>query len=240
LGRGRKLRGEEEARRLELYRRGLTDGEMARILGVRSGAVTRWRKRRGLRANLDARVRTAAREILARYGLPAEWEEKVAEAYGRYREGRKMAGGLWRIVELDVMSLIQLLCRRHRVPTPEEIARATTRRYGGHRRWSGYMHALRVLDGVSPSTPMDYVRRFAEAEHISARELEEAGRLLDGLSRWVLMGKNPRALAAAALYAALRRGSRYTQRRVAEALGVTEVALRNYWRTFFRGELRDG
>lgn len=42
----------DESRALELYAQGMPDKEIAADLGVRSGAISSWRSRRGLSRNL--------------------------------------------------------------------------------------------------------------------------------------------------------------------------------------------
>ena len=52
----RSLPAEEEARRLEFYRQGLTDKQLARAVGMSHQAISHWRWRRGLKPNKDATV----------------------------------------------------------------------------------------------------------------------------------------------------------------------------------------
>ena len=64
---------------MELYRRGLTDAEIAKQSGVRSGAVCKWRNKLGLPANKKRRLKMSP---LARDAAEAR---RLGLTYGRYK-----------------------------------------------------------------------------------------------------------------------------------------------------------
>lgn len=50
-----KLTEKEEKERMELYKQGLSDGQMANILGLTKAPIQRWRTSRGLQRNYKPR-----------------------------------------------------------------------------------------------------------------------------------------------------------------------------------------
>jgi transcription initiation factor TFIIB len=84
--------------------------------------------------------------------------------------------------------------------------------------------------------PLTYVSKIAErtgtsgkTQGIAIRILREAGK------KRAVAGKDPMGLAAAALYiACLQNNEKKTQKDIAEAAGVTEVTVRNRYKTLKR------
>ena len=64
---------------MELYRRGLTDAEIAKQSGVRSGAVCKWRNKLGLPANKKRRLKMSP---LAHDAMEAR---RLGLTYGQYK-----------------------------------------------------------------------------------------------------------------------------------------------------------
>ena len=145
-------------------------------------------------------------------------------------------------IKLDVQSLIQLLCRRYKVPTPRNLEVLTYQGKSSSRMVSGYMDALQVLNGVTVSKPIDYVKHFIEKEKLSNDYVLKAEELIKKIPRFQLLGKNPRGLAGAVLYTLFKdkfltnfRSRRvYTQRYIGIALQVSEVTIRKSLSKFFR------
>ena len=81
--------------------------------------------------------------------------------------------------------------------------------------------------------PLTYVSKIAEKTGISGKTQGLAIQILrDARRRRASAGKDPMGLAAAALYiACLQNGEKKTQKDIAEAAGVTEVTVRNRYKT---------
>lgn len=97
-----------------------------------------------------------------------------------------------------------------------------------------YRLLLRELDVHMPiADPLTYVSKIAERTGISGRTQGVAIAILrDARKRRAAAGKDPMGLAAAALYiACLQNGEKKTQKDIAEAAGVTEVTVRNRYKT---------
>ncbi|MEM3704214.1 MAG: transcription initiation factor IIB, partial [Candidatus Bathyarchaeia archaeon] len=97
-----------------------------------------------------------------------------------------------------------------------------------------YRLLLRELDVQMPiADPLTYVSKIAERIGISGRTQGLAVQILrEARKRRAAAGKDPMGLAAAALYiACLQSDEKKTQKDIAEAAGVTEVTVRNRYKT---------
>jgi transcription initiation factor TFIIB len=84
----------------------------------------------------------------------------------------------------------------------------------------------------TPSSPKDYISRFANVLHLSPKTQNEAIKILGRAENSELTsGRGPAGIAAAALYvAALLNDEKKTQREVADVAGITEVTIRNRYK----------
>ena len=100
-----------------------------------------------------------------------------------------------------------------------------------------YRLLLRELDmHMSIPDPLTYVSKIAEGTGISGKTQGIAMRILrEARKKRADVGKDPMGLAAAALYiASLQNNEKKTQKDIAEAAGVTEVTVRNRYKTLKR------
>lgn len=86
-----KLSGEEEARRQELYRRGLTDGALADAIGCSKSCVTGWRRRRGLAANLEEKAGAGRRRCMGKTNAKASKTQAEIAAASRRENMERIA-----------------------------------------------------------------------------------------------------------------------------------------------------
>ena len=158
--------------------------------------------------------------------IPRGVKEEAALLY-RKALGRDLIRG--RSIDAFVAASLYAACRLHRVPRPlKNVARASTRDYSEVART--YRLLLRELNLKMPvDDPMKFVSGIAsklklgQGTELHAIEILRRARERQGLS-----GKDPRGIAAAALYrACVESGDRRIQKEVAEAAGTTEVTLRN-------------
>jgi transcription initiation factor TFIIB len=97
-----------------------------------------------------------------------------------------------------------------------------------------YRLLLRELDYRMPiSDPLTYVSKIAEKNEISGKTQGAAIAILrEARRKRFVAGKDPMGLAAAALYiACLLNNEKKSQKNIAEAAGVTEVTVRNRYKT---------
>jgi transcription initiation factor TFIIB len=97
-----------------------------------------------------------------------------------------------------------------------------------------YRLLLRELDmHMSIPDPLTYVSKIAESTGISGKTQGITIQILrEARKKRAVAGKDPMGLAAAALYVAcLQNNEKKTQKEIAEAAGVTEVTVRNRYKT---------
>jgi len=189
--------------------------------------LTKWQKR--LVESKDRNLSFALSELqrlVSFLGLPKSVHEEVAKKYEQAVDRGLVRG---RSMESVIAALLYTVCREMGTPrTLEEIAEAS----GVERREIGrtYRYIARELSmRILPAMPQDYVPRFASMLGLSDKVQARAIRFLELAKKYeATSGKGPTGVAAAALYiAAVLDGEKRTQREIADAIGVTEVTIRN-------------
>jgi transcription initiation factor TFIIB len=158
--------------------------------------------------------------------LPQNIKEQSALLYRRALKMDLIRG---RSIDAFVASTIYATCRQNNLPRPlKEISRLSTREHGEIART--YRLLLREMKLKMPiDDPMTFVPSIASKLKLR-RDTEQMAVqiLMKAKKRNGLSGKDPRGLAAAALYmACIRNEDRRIQKEVADAAGTTEVTLRN-------------
>ena len=158
--------------------------------------------------------------------LPQNLKEQAAVLY---RKALKMDLIRGRSIDAFVAATIYATCRQAQVPRPlKEISSLSTREHGEIART--YRLILREMNLKMPiDGPMKFIPSIAaklkirrDTEQLAIEILRKA-KTKNGLS-----GKDPRGLAAAALYmACIQNDDKRIQKDVADAAGTTEVTLRN-------------
>ncbi len=161
--------------------------------------------------------------------LPKSVEEESARIYTLAVQRGLVRG---RSMESVVAGALYAACRRHEVPrTLDEISEASgidKKEIGRTYRFVTRELGIRIL----PSSPIDYIPRFASALKLSADSQSKAVEILEQAENSELTsGRGPTGIAAASLYvAALVNNEKRTQREVADIAGVTEVTIRNRYK----------
>lgn len=192
--------------------------------------LTKWHKR--LIKSKDRNLSFAFSELqrlISFLGLSRAVHEKVAKLYEMAVDKGLVRG---RSTESIISALLYTTCREQGAPrTLDEISKAS----GISRRDIGktYRYVARKLGiRILPAKSQDYVPRFGSLLGLSEIVQVRAVKILDDASKYdVTSGKGPIGVAAAALYiSAVLAGERKTQREVADAIGVTEVTIRNRYK----------
>jgi transcription initiation factor TFIIB len=192
--------------------------------------LSKWHKR--LINSKDRNLSFAFSELqrlISYLGLSQAVHEKVAKLYEKAVDKGLVRG---RSTESIISALLYTTCREEGAPrTLDEISKAS----GINRRDIGktYRYVARKLTiRILPAKPQDYVPRFGSLLDLSERIQVRAVQILDeAMKHDVTSGKGPIGVSAAALYiAAVLEGKRKTQREVADAIGVTEVTIRNRYK----------
>jgi transcription initiation factor TFIIB len=145
-------------------------------------------------------------------------------------------------MESVIAACIYSACRSYNIPrTLDEISNASD----VERKEIGrtYRFIIRKMGiKTQPSSPKDYISRFASVLHLSPKTQNEALKILSKAENSELTsGRGPAGIAAAALYvAALLNDEKKTQREVADVAGITEVTIRNRYKELLdRLDLQD-
>jgi transcription initiation factor TFIIB len=158
--------------------------------------------------------------------IPSTIKEKSAVLY---RKALKMDLIRGRSIDAFVAACIYATCRMSEVPRPlKDITMASTRDHSEVART--YRLLLREMDLKMPlDSPMKFIPGIASKLKVGRKTEQKAIDILRrAQKRNGLSGKDPRGLAAAALYmASNENGERRIQKAVATAAGTTEVTLRN-------------
>ncbi len=198
--------------------------------------LRKWQIRSRAHSSVDRNLAQAMAELdrlSDRVYIPRPIKEKAAVIYRKALDKSLVRG---RSIAAITAAAVYAACRGSGTPrTLHEIAEASLVDKKDVARC--YRLLLRELDMHMPiPDPLTYVSKIAErtgtsgkTQGIAIRILREAGK------KRAVAGKDPMGLAAAALYiACLQNNEKKTQKDIAEAAGVTEVTVRNRYKTLKR------
>lgn len=194
--------------------------------------IRKWQKRIRVSNSIERNLSVALMElerVSSRLTLPRNVRETAAVVYRKAMEGRLVRG---RSIEGVLAASIYIACRQCNVPrTLDEMSEAS----GIGRRDIGktYRFISRHLGvNLNPTTPVDYVPRFASELGLSGEVQSKAIEILRAaMDMELTSGRGPAGACAAAIYiACVLLGEKRTQREIAEAAAVTEVTIRNRYK----------
>ena len=165
----------------------------------------------------------------SKLGIPRDIREDAALIYRRAAKNNIVRG---RSIEGMVAASIYTACRVWNVPRTldeiSEVSRITKKKIGKYYR----LLARELKIKLRPTSPADYVPRFASKLGLSGQAESKALMIIDKTKeKGLITGREPTGIAAASLYiASVFLGERRTQRDVAEISGVTEVTIRNRYK----------
>jgi transcription initiation factor TFIIB len=162
--------------------------------------------------------------------VPAQIKEKAAVIYRKALDKSLVRG---RSIAAITAAALYAACRGSGTPrTLREISAASLVDKKDVARC--YRLLLRELEFRMPiADPLTYVSKIAEKNGISGKSQGTAIAILrEARRKRIISGKDPMGLAAATLYiACLQNNERKTQKDIAEAAGVTEVTVRNRYKS---------
>ncbi|MCK5593230.1 transcription initiation factor IIB, partial [Candidatus Bathyarchaeota archaeon] len=195
--------------------------------------LRKWQIRSRVHSSVDRNLAQAMAELdrLAdKVYLPASVKEKAAVTYRKALDKGLVRG---RSIAAIAAASLYAACRTTSTPrTLREISEASLVDKKDVARC--YRLLLRELDIKMPiANPLTYISKIAERTGISGPTQGDAIKILRDARRLrASAGKDPMGLAAAALYiACLMNNEKKTQKDIAEAAGVTEVTVRNRYKT---------
>jgi transcription initiation factor TFIIB len=172
---------------------------------------------------------TELKRVSSLLNIPSQIEEEAARIYNMAVRKALVRG---RSMESVVVAAIYIAARRFNLPRSlNEICKIT----GANKRDVGKTYrfiARSLVIKLLPSGPVDYIPKFANRLNFSAATQTKAVEILKKAQNLELTsGRGPIGLSAAALYvASLITGEKRTQREIADAVGVTEVTIRNRYK----------
>ncbi|MDH4214441.1 MAG: transcription initiation factor IIB [Candidatus Thorarchaeota archaeon] len=195
--------------------------------------LRKWQIRTRVHSSLDRNLAQAMTEIdrlSSQLGMSQSLKEDAARMYRKL-----IAGRLWRSRSIDATAAaaVYAACRHRGSPRSiEEIAehsRENKKKISAHYR----MLVTKLKLRMPISSPAMYVPRFISELHLptevqcTTMDILERAKEVRGL----VTGRDPRGLAAAAIYvAAIINDCRVTQRDISRISGVTEVTIRNRYK----------
>src|SRR3989338_5098947 len=223
---------------IQKFDKGLTTnvGEISDIYSLDHGQtrkflrLKKWQER--VSTSIERNLRLAMAELRREtsfLNLPTVVRDEASRVY-QFVLQRGLVRG--RSMESVIAACIYAACRSYNIPrTLDEISAASD----VERKEIGrtYRFIIRKLDiKVTPSSPKDYIHRFASVLKLSPKTQNEALKILKKAEGSELTsGRGPAGIAAAGLYvAALLNDEKKTQREVADVAGITEVTIRNRYK----------
>jgi len=195
--------------------------------------LRKWQIRSRVHSSIDRNLAQAMAELdrlSDKVYIPPPIKEKAAVTYRKALDKGLVRG---RSIAAIAAAALYAACRGSGTPrTLREIAEASLVDKKDVARC--YRLLLRELEVHMPiADPLTYVSKIAERTGISGKTQGIAIQILrEARKKRAAAGKDPMGLAAAALYiACLKNNEKKTQKDIAEAAGVTEVTVRNRYKT---------
>jgi transcription initiation factor TFIIB len=198
--------------------------------------LRKWQIRSRAHSSVDRNLAQAMAELdrlSDKVYIPRPIKEKAAVIYRKALDKSLVRG---RSIAAITAAAVYAACRRSGTPRSlHEIAEASLVDEKDVARC--YRLLLHELDMHMPiADPLMYVSKIAERTGISGKTQGIAIQILrEARKKRAAAGKDPMGLAAAALYlACVESSEKWTQKEIAEAAGVTEVTVRNRYKTLKR------
>jgi transcription initiation factor TFIIB len=195
--------------------------------------LRKWQIRSRVHSSIDrnlAQAMTELERISGKVNISPPIKEKAAVIYRKALDKHLVRG---RSINSIVAAALYAACRKSGVSRSlSEIAEASLVDRKDVARC--YRLLLQELDFHMPiSDPLTYVSKIAEKNGISGKTQGVAIVILGkAKQKRFSAGKDPMGMAAAALYiACLQNSEKITQKDIAEAAGVTEVTVRNRYKS---------
>ncbi|MEK6820491.1 MAG: TFIIB-type zinc ribbon-containing protein [Nanoarchaeota archaeon] len=223
---------------MQKFDKGLTTnvGEISDIYKLKTGQtrkflrLKKWQERVSTSIERNLRLAMAElRRVSSYLSLPNVVRDEASRIYNFVLQRGLVRG---RSMESVIAACIYAACRSYSIPrTLDEIANASdVERKEIGRTYRFIMRKMGIK--VKPSSPKDYISRFASILHLSPKTQNQALKILKKADISELTsGRGPAGIAAAALYvSALLNDEKKTQREVADVAGITEVTIRNRYK----------
>ncbi|MBD3406891.1 MAG: transcription initiation factor IIB [Candidatus Lokiarchaeota archaeon] len=195
--------------------------------------LRKWQIRTRVHSSMDRNLAQAMTELdrlASQLGLTKSIKELAALLYRKLIVKRLAKS---RSIDATVGAAIYAACRLRESPRSlEEIAkhsRVSKKKMGAHYR----MLVMKLKIKMPISEPTNYIPRFITELGLPGEVQAKAVEIIDMAKsqHGLITGRDPRGLAAAAIYiASILVDNRVTQREIASCAGVTEVTVRNRYK----------
>ncbi len=194
--------------------------------------IRKWHKRSTISSSIERNLVIALNELdrISSYlNLPKDVREDAALLYRKVAERGLVRG---RLIENVVSAVLYAICRKHGITrTLDEISQAS----GVDRKEIGrtYRFIVRELKiKIPPSGPEQLIPRAISRLQLSKKTADKVLEIYKkAKDKNLFMGRGPQGMIAAIIHIACRlTGEKRTQHDIAEALGVTEVTIRNRYK----------
>ncbi len=154
------------------------------------------------------------------------------EVQSVYEEVRSNGLTKYKQEEKVVTAIIYVVCRKQMIPlTLHKMCDVLRIDYRSINKVYRYL-VKRMAIHIPPTTPLEYVQKFAIEMRLSKETLRKARRIIETVKRsGSISGKGPAGIAAASICLASDIGHlENSQKEVAEISGVTQVTIRNRYK----------
>ncbi|MHA1135867.1 MAG: transcription initiation factor IIB [Candidatus Thorarchaeota archaeon] len=195
--------------------------------------LRKWQIRTRVHSSLDRNLAQAMTEIdrlSGQLGLSPSLKEHAARMYRKL-----IAGRLWRSRSIDATAAAAVYAAcRHR-GNPRSVKEIAEHSREGKKKISAHYRMLvtKLKIKMPISSPQNYVPRFISELNLPREVQRTTMEILTRAKevRGLVTGRDPRGLAAAAIYVAtIMNDCRVTQREISQVSGVTEVTIRNRYK----------
>lgn len=177
-------------------------------------------------------VLSVDKEIFRQASLLDLDDEVMYEVQSMYEDARGNGLTKYKQDEKVITALIYVVCRTKTIPlTLHKICDVLKIDYRSINKVYRYLIKKMAMH-IPPTTPMEYVQKFAVELRLSKETVRRAARIIGRVKRTgAISGKGPAGVAAASICLASEMDNIETsQKEVAEISGVTQVTIRNRYK----------
>lgn len=171
-------------------------------------------------------------EIFRQSSLLDVDDKTIIEVQSIYEDVQSNGLTKYKQKEKVITALVYMICRKNGIPlTLHKICSTLRTDYRSINKVYRFL-IKRMGIIIPPTTPNEYVKKFAEELKLSEKTIEKANGILETVKdSGCISGKGPAGVAAASLCLASDLEGRPTsQKDIAEVSGVTQVTIRNRYR----------
>ena len=217
---------------IDLYNRDIRGIKIKGKKVAQMSRMRKWHKRSSISSSIERNLMIALNELdrIASYlGLSKDVREDAALLYRQTAEKGLVRG---RLIENVVSAVLYATCRKHYIArTLDEIAQVS----GVDRKEIGrtFRFIANELNlNIPLGGPEQLIPRAVSRLNLSANTIKLINEYYDRANKKnLILGRGPQGVIAAIIYIACETNNeKRTQKDIAEALGVTEVTIRNRYK----------